>query len=263
MISLNIVTESKEWILSRSARELLQLEGFQVTINFPTGDSDIDYFIPYLLFKGRTHKNKSVGLFTHLETALDKDSKTKANKFHAFKKEMDLCISISKKTREALGQAFSGSPVIKLGTDLSKTPIFGVVGRVQRSGRKNEKFIESLANRGFRIVAWGEGWPCEIVSRNYSDISKFYRAIDYLIIPSSIEGGPVPLLESLAMGTPVIAPDVGWAWEFPVIKYERDNFQSLLSVMQGLTQIPTWESWREEHRRVFSELVNHGSGIGT
>jgi glycosyltransferase involved in cell wall biosynthesis len=42
----------------------------------------------------------------------------------------------------------------------------------------------------------------------------FYESIDYLLIPSLWEGGPMALLEALATGTPVIAAAVGWVDEF-------------------------------------------------
>ena len=42
----------------------------------------------------------------------------------------------------------------------------------------------------------------------------FYEAIDYLLIPSLYEGGPMALQEALACGVPVIAADVGFVPDF-------------------------------------------------
>ena len=42
----------------------------------------------------------------------------------------------------------------------------------------------------------------------------FYSALDIYVITSRIEGGPVPLLESMACGTPVVTTPVGMAREF-------------------------------------------------
>jgi len=42
----------------------------------------------------------------------------------------------------------------------------------------------------------------------------FYEQIDYLLIPSLWEGGPMALQEALACGVPVIAADVGFVPDF-------------------------------------------------
>ena len=47
--------------------------------------------------------------------------------------------------------------------------------------------------------------------QSYED---FYEAIDYLLIPSLWEGGPMALQEAMACGVPVIAADVGFVPDF-------------------------------------------------
>jgi hypothetical protein len=64
----------------------------------------------------------------------------------------------------------------------------------------------------------------------------------------------MPLVDAIAHGVPVIAPDVGWAWEYPVIRYTRGDWDSLQSVLSGLTQAPTWDGWAEGHRALFTRL---------
>jgi glycosyltransferase involved in cell wall biosynthesis len=44
-----------------------------------------------------------------------------------------------------------------------------------------------------------------------SEYNRFYSEIDYLLIPSKWEGGPMGLLEAAAAGVPVISAKVGWA----------------------------------------------------
>jgi glycosyltransferase involved in cell wall biosynthesis len=39
---------------------------------------------------------------------------------------------------------------------------------------------------------------------------EFYKRGSYLICASQSEGGPLPVLEALACGIPVITTDVGW-----------------------------------------------------
>jgi len=43
---------------------------------------------------------------------------------------------------------------------------------------------------------------------------EFFERLDYLLIPSLWEGGPMALLEALSCGIPVIAAEVGWVSDF-------------------------------------------------
>src|SRR5690606_27066137 len=87
-----------------------------------------------------------------------------------------------------------------------------------------------------------------------SSLEEFYDSIDYLVVTSLEEGGPIPVIEAISRGVPVIAPDVGWCWEFPVIRYERGSWPWLFSVLSALTNPPTWQEWAEEHSRLFSQI---------
>lgn len=42
---------------------------------------------------------------------------------------------------------------------------------------------------------------------------------DYLVVLSDTEGGPLVLHEAMARHKPVIAPDVGYCWQWPVLRY--------------------------------------------
>jgi glycosyltransferase involved in cell wall biosynthesis len=50
-----------------------------------------------------------------------------------------------------------------------------------------------------------------------ADVSRFYRAVDWLLMPSLYEGHPLVMLEAMAAGAPVIAHDV------PVMREAGDD----------------------------------------
>jgi len=52
--------------------------------------------------------------------------------------------------------------------------------------------------------------------------------------------------EALARGCPVIAPDVGYCWEFPVLRYSTK--EELLEIVRGLV-IPR-DGWRQTAQHV-------------
>jgi glycosyltransferase involved in cell wall biosynthesis len=252
MKTINILTENYSWILRRAAREICQIKEFKFEINGQIGSSDLDYYFPYLLYKKQKSK-KTIGFFTHMESSNDPTMREKRRRFREFPVFFDHCVAISKQTADLILDV--DKTVIQMGSQFKKKIKFGVCGRVHKSGRKNENFVAELVRLGFDVSAWGEGWPCQIKSSDPKDLESFYSSIDYLIIPSSIEGGPMPVLESLSLGVPVIAPNIGWCWDFPVIKYERDDFQSLLSVVRGLSSIRTWDDWRKDHGVLFSKIL--------
>ena len=247
MPKINILTERDSWICRRSAEELKPL-GW--TINEPEGQADVDYYLPYTLWQAPGH-NLQVAYFTHLEVGVDHNCRKKAKKFFVCNDSIDKRIAISQKTASLL-KPKNADAVIMMASQFSKQITFGVCGKVHKSGRKNERFIEQLVLAGYDVCYYGSGWA----GREYQgSLEQFYRDIDYLIIPSSIEGGPVPVLEALSLGCAVIAPDVGWCFEFGVIPYRLGCYSDLERVVKSLAVHRTWENWRDEHREFFGGIL--------
>jgi glycosyltransferase involved in cell wall biosynthesis len=108
-----------------------------------------------------------------------------------------------------------------------------------------------MVDSGFDVRAWGHGWPCRTAFNSWDELPQFYKLIDYLVVTSNIEGGPVPVIDAIRAGVPVIAPDVGWCWEYPVIRYMKGSWKNLYEVLSKLTKPPTWKDWIEGHKKMF------------
>lgn len=247
------------WILERCGRELLACPGV-----IPGKPSEVNYYINYPLLYDSTHTASiDVALFDHREVG-----PPYREVFAAAARRADHCVAMSKgSARELveLGVDPTSISVIHMGVDIeARRPLrFGVVGRTYRSGRKGEFLVEEMLRDGCDVVAYGPQdswdargpqWPC----RNFvGEIDTFYEQIDYLVVTSTNEGGPVPVLNALARGVPVIAPDIGWCWEYSVLRYVKGDWGSLRGVIHGLTP-PTWKDWVDGHEQLFRRL---GPGI--
>lgn len=259
---VNIVTEKKEnaWILRRMAEELVQLPG--VTIDQPEG-ADAQYYINYALHN-ESHCGLKIAYFTHLE-----ELGHVRERFIEVMKKCDVPVMMNSRQFSDLWKLLKGSKLKKLcqviepGTEFSSNSVtFGVVGRTKETGRKGEHLVDLMVKAGYKVRAFGKGWPCKTYKFDFSFIERFYGVIDYLVVTSLNEGGPIPLLEAIALKVPVIAPDVGLCWDYPVIKYQRGRWDSLNDVLMKLTRPRTWENWREDHRKLFREIECQMTGIG-
>ena len=241
---VNIVVEPG-WILERCAKEIKGvMRG--VTIN-SSGASDLTYYIPSkrLAKMPARPDGIAVGFFTH-------GFSRSAAEAHLF----DAGVAMNRRMEEVCRAAGLGDvTVIRPGTEAQRRVRFGVCGRTYRDGRKCEQLVAEAVAAGFDFVSCGSPkWPCPRIAPTHQR-DEFYAQIDYLVVTSLDEGGPIPVVEALAHGIPVIAPDVGWCWEFPVIRYERGSWPSLHRVLSGLTDLPTWQDWGAAHRALFRRLL--------
>lgn len=255
---VNIVVKPG-WILERCARELeARVPG--VEVNAGQRDRavrrgvDLTYYLPAQDVRKYPAGGRLLGFVTHGDTALPL-----LPRFAGL-------VTMNQERAEAVrAQGATHVRTIRPGVDPPRRPItFGVIGRVYRTGRKGEHLVAQAVEAGFRVVACGPRdvspralspaqWPCPQVA-NVADRAAFYPTIDYLLVTALDEGGPMTVPEALAHGVPVIAPRVGWCWEFPVIPYERGSWSSLRAVLTGLTSPPTWAAWAEGHRAFFEEV---------
>ncbi|MBK1879500.1 glycosyltransferase [Pelagicoccus mobilis] len=270
ILKLRVVTEKEGWIMHRKASEITKHIPNSV-INEDMLDAHVHYYINYGFFQKRPKNGLVVANFTHY------DPDGLGNKFFEVAQEVDHCVSVSNLTTELLvngGIPPTKITTIPVGADSSFKPklTLGVVGRVYPGGRKGESLVkelikdESLLSK-LQIVSTNDSWGVEVW--NLPTMQDFYRSIDYLLVPATIEGGPVPFMEALACGTLSIAPRIGVVPEFPHIPYETGNLDSLKETLSELVfqhdvrnepliskiRNLNWENWANSHIALFMKLI--------
>lgn len=134
--------------------------------------------------------------------------------------------------------------------------IFGVAGSVKPGNpRKGEALIQKMIDHGYKVRAWGKGWPCFTVSDDYEDLPAFYQGLDYYVCTSTLEGGCSPIIECMAMKIPVIAPRIGFAIVRPVLEYQKGSWESLHGVLKYLTEHRTYDDWTRDHAEYFNRFL--------
>ncbi len=261
-MKVNIITHQDGWILDKFAKELQNRLPYVVLNKKNFNSYDINYYVNYCLFKGKSSKI-DIAWFTHVEENIPSLKK----KFFDVANQVDYCVCHAKKYADILIR--SGIKNVKqivpgIDTKLySSKLILGYVGRFYKyTNRKNRKLLEKLLKLDFIELRTTEGGYSE------EELPNFYRQLDYVIIPSRIEGGPMCLLEGLACGIPIIAPkNVGMVSEFKqgIHHYKNSNIVSLKKLLKKLyneklklrkqVEHLTWARFAREHDVLFKKIL--------
>ena len=140
----------------------------------------------------------------------------------------------------------------------SKKPIIGVSGFVDRSGRKGEHLLARLAGDmedKAEFIASGAGWPVRIVNKSLDGLPAFYAKLDAYLCTSAIEVIPIPPLEALACGVPIVIPrGVGMLDELPdvpgVYRFDLEDYEGLQAAAQKAV---TEKQDREALRKIITD----------
>lgn len=213
----------------------------------PNRRADVNYFLPYL-FHERV-STASAAYFTHLEQA-------DANKA-AIWRQVDAAVNL--RTTSAamfLSELRHVHAIVRPPVDRDKfspgasrrmhdRPVVGIVGMTYRTGRKGEYLVAMLAQsalaREIRLIASGRGWPVTTKRYDWHDFESFYRNLDVLLCPSILEGVPMPPLEALSCGVPVVIPrGVGLLDTLPdapgIERYRAGNFDEMALALRRVIQ---------------------------
>ena len=262
--SVHIVLSDTGWILEGLARKLSDnIPGVRYDLEIDT-TADIQYYMTYAT---RTHRVSpvEVAYFAHVE----QDPATRA-KFFDVASQVDYAVCHSK-PYEALIRERGMDRVVTIppGVDLDRFQPrvkIGVVGRTYHTGRKGEQIVAAVMDiPGIEWHFTGTGWPGPALELRDDEMPEFYRSMDYILVPSLYEGGPMSVVEALACGCKVIAPPVGWVPEFPHIEYKTGDVDDLRRVLNEVIEERmamrrsvlnhSWSNWIEGHRKLFESLV--------
>ena len=263
---VHVKQQPDKWILSDIANQLSAKLEWSVGKTVDT-HADINYFVNYHRYEETS--GLSAAFFTHREHWYGRYERM----WWDVLENVDLAVFQSEKYRSEATDRIPklNSVVISPGFDSSKfTPKplrIGVVGRSYGNGRKGEDLLVQVATKfpGVDWVITGGNWGVRSKRVRSGVLPALYRSLDYLLIPSRTEGGPMPAIEALACGVPVISADVGWMQELPHIEFENGSVDSLHSVIAGLVKKRevlvdsvanrTWTEFASLHALAFVDLV--------
>lgn len=167
-----------------------------------------------------------------------------------------------------------------------KRPTVGLSGYTYANHRKGEDIIRGmLDSKVSKRVEWrasGRGWPIPTKRYDWDQMPSYYQALDVLVCPSRVEGGPMPVLEALSCGASVVIPrGVGILDEIPdtpgIYRYDRGDLAGLLAALDAAafpSEKPEPEALREAtapysvdafveaHRTAFAEAFGVGDAAG-
>lgn len=264
-VSVDLVVADRGWILERMAQEIASRLPYTRVVDAPTGRVPLTYYINYSARRGPV-PGREIAFFTHVED----DVPAAADRFFAAGREVDVAIAMAPRYAERLrANGARDVRVIAPGVDLERfRPIvrIGVVGRTYHTGRKGEALVAAVIDEpGIEWCFTGEGWPRPGRPVADADLPAFYRSLDYVLVPARYEGGPMCVLEALACGVEVIAPDIGFVELYPHIPYATNDAEDLRRVLRELVAQKaarheavahrTWDAWALEHDRVFTERL--------
>ncbi len=282
-------------ILPRLAAYLRDGNGWTLSAE-PDPSADLNHFIVYIDYAERHtdwHLTKVAAYFSHYE----KGTPFKELWWDLALPQADIAVV----TADQYGNMVSESPQragmlppfkVRVPVDpqfcimdkpKNERPRIGVSGWIRdTSGRKGERLAARLAtdNANWDLVASGYGWPLKCLTHPREAMPEWYNSLDAFLCCSLIEGVPMPPLEALACGVPVIIPKgIGMLDDVPdapgIFRYEAGNYDALKyaseeavgfrltkKAQKGLRVTIseyTPESWCFDHAEGFEKALSGGT----
>ncbi len=257
---VQVVGPDDGWVLERLARTLaakLPYAEYVAGGPRPGPATLLVYYVNYALL-GRPSGRLDVAFFTHPDESHRSVERAR---------RADACVCMARQYADWLAARGVRAAVhIPMGFDSYRYRprlILGVVGRLDHP-RKGRALVDAVRALPFVEVVATEGRaPPE-------SLRAVYERVDYVLIPATVEGGPLCLLEGLGAGKPVIAPEgVGLTPEFGPTEhlrlYPAGDAAALVRVVtecyrrkeavSRLVRDRSWDRWAEQHHHFFVQLL--------
>lgn len=282
MTHIHIVEPYHSGAMQRFAMPLM--EQFRIVFKMTTGDvvdpnADLNYHIPWhSLVNLPLDNSKHIGMYTHLNKGADKFLLEAVRR-------ADYMISMAYAGRQELREmgaknVFATYP----GTDKFSAKPFtiGLVGREQPNGRKRSHLlldlVWALEASAYHFIVLGGDWDDVIAKARQvgalvthiemasdAELAGYYQQMDVLVSTGYVEGGPMPLAEAMASGTPVLSPDYGFAkdllpdeWKYTTIENLGEKLEAMAEERfrwSSLAQMFSWRVWVDEHLYIFCKVL--------
>jgi hypothetical protein len=256
-ISVICRNAGEDRIIPRMARALRDVNGWSLGAA-PDPKADAVYLSAY--FESQIVKTwpsvPVAGYLTHREE--DPPGNAKARLFDQMAKKLDLrvvtCRLYADQVRQWGPTVQAAAPLERERFDLTPQPpslrrkgemIVGFSGYTYPNHRKGEDLVKGLlASKLGQRLEWrasGRGWPVPTRRYAWKQMPEFYQGLDILVVPSRVEGIPMPPLEALACGVSVVVPrGVGLLDELPEVegihRYERGDLATLLTALKAAVE---------------------------
>ncbi len=253
-ISVICRNPGEDRIIPRMARALRDVNGWLLGAA-PDPTADAIYLSAY--FESQTLKERPAvpvaGYLTHREE--EPPGNAKARLFDQMAQRLDLRVTTCRLYADQVRQwgptIQATAPLERERFNLTPQPpslrrkgermVVGFSGYTYPNKRKGEDLVKGmLASKVGQRVEWrasGRGWPVPTKRYKWADMPAFYQGLDVLVVPSRVEGIPMPPLEALACGVSVVIPrGVGLLDELPdgagIHRYEKGDLASLLAALE-------------------------------
>ena len=288
MPRLHIVEKYHSFAMIRQTAPLKKLIGVEVTVGDEIDETaDVNLHMPWHFLEDYepTGESKHIIVYTHSNPGSD------PNIYKACKKA-DIVTVLSFDGRKHLVNLGIDPRKIRVaycGADHTEFRLrnVGIVASKQPNGRKRGHILLDLAWRmdrnwlniiNFYII--GTGWQnlvseLEAVGVNVIHIPgidddakmlKFYHAFDVLLSTAYEEGGPLPIIEAMKAGVPVLTPDYGYTHDLltDADKYTtvEDLEKKLIALFEHdienakIAAMLTWRSYTEEYAMILNDLLD-------
>ena len=272
-------------VLPRLARTLAIKTGWTVAER-PNHAAKLNYFFPYLELQKREYtETKTAAWFTHRDTK-NKDKMQLWDSVAGRVGLRTLTANIYRPFLDKHGPVQIVRPAVE--RDIF-TPVkkrrgkrVGVSGFSYNDNRKGEDLITRLSRsklgKTYEWTASGRGWQIPTRSYSWADMPGFYQSLDLFICASRIEGVPMPPLEVLSCGIPVIIPQgVGMLDDLPdirgIYRFKSGNYKDFerafkLAVndkpanpeqLRAAVEQYNYDNWANDHIEAFEQFL-YGTG---